>query len=45
LIWKRNVKQATVSLPSSKAIKSVELNGGIWMDADTTNNVWPKTAK
>jgi hypothetical protein len=41
-IWKRNVKQATVSLPSGKPIRGVELNGGIWMDADTSNNVWPR---
>jgi hypothetical protein len=44
-IWKNNLKQATITLSPSKSIQRLELNGGIWMDADTTNNVWPKPAK
>jgi hypothetical protein len=41
-IWQANLKHATVTIPASKTVKSLDLNGGIWMDADTTNNVWPR---
>lgn len=39
-IWKANHRAATVTIPTSKRLKSVELAGGIWMDADSTNNRW-----
>jgi len=39
-IWKGNQNQATVDIQSEKAIKSIELSGGIWMDADLSNNKW-----
>jgi hypothetical protein len=39
-IWKANQKQATFDIAAHKKIASVDLDGGIWMDADTTNNVW-----
>ena len=39
-IWQANQKRATVVLPTKKVIRSLELHGGIWMDADTTNNRW-----
>jgi hypothetical protein len=39
-IWKANQKRATVSIPTTKAVASIDLDGGIWMDADTTNNRW-----
>ncbi|MFL5564634.1 MAG: M1 family aminopeptidase, partial [Gemmatimonadaceae bacterium] len=39
-IWAANQRQATVAIPTSKPIQSLTLDGGIWMDADTTNNRW-----
>lgn len=42
-IWEANQARATVNIPARKTIRSLDLDGGIWMDADTTNNKW--TAK
>ncbi|HEY9516031.1 MAG TPA: M1 family metallopeptidase [Gemmatimonadaceae bacterium] len=39
-IWESNQRQATVAISTSKAIQSLELDGGIWVDADPTNNGW-----
>ncbi len=39
-IWRDDPAQATVTIPGSGAITSVSLDGGIWMDADSTNNGW-----
>ena len=39
-IWKADQKNATVNIPTKKKIKSVQLKGGIFMDADETNNTW-----
>ena len=39
-IWKSNEQQAIVAIPTKKVIRSLNLDGGIWMDADTTNNHW-----
>ncbi|MFL5553046.1 MAG: M1 family metallopeptidase [Gemmatimonadaceae bacterium] len=39
-IWAANQRQATLAIPTSKTIQSLTLDGGIWMDADTTNNRW-----
>jgi hypothetical protein len=41
-IWQANQKSATVTIASKKIIQSIDLNGGIWMDADTTNNRWTR---
>jgi aminopeptidase N len=43
VVWQRNQKQTFVRIKTRKAIKSVVLDGGIFMDADETNNKW--TAK
>jgi hypothetical protein len=40
-IWESNERRATVAIPTRKTLQSLELNGGIWVDADTTNNKWP----
>jgi hypothetical protein len=37
-IWEANQKRATVPITTRKVVQSVQLEGGIWMDADTTNN-------
>ena len=39
-IWEADQAEARVMVPTSKTIKSVTLDGGIWMDADTSNNSW-----
>jgi aminopeptidase N len=44
-IWESDQKQATVMIPARKPIRSIRLDGGIWMDADTTNNSWSATGK
>ena len=40
-IWMNNQQEATVHIETKKKIKSLRLNGGIFMDADESNNVWP----
>jgi aminopeptidase N len=39
-IWQANPRAVTVPIATSKSVQSVTLNGGIWVDADTTNNRW-----
>jgi hypothetical protein len=40
-IWRASQQRATVTIPTKKTLRSVHLDGGIWMDADSTNNSWP----
>jgi hypothetical protein len=42
-IWAPNVKRSTVQIPARKVVQSIGLSGGIWMDADASNDRW--TAK
>jgi hypothetical protein len=42
-VWRANQRNATVAIAAKKAVKSVEITDGIWMDADVTNNKWPKS--
>lgn len=39
-IWMNNQAQATVQIATKKKIQSISLDGGIFMDADMTNNSW-----
>jgi hypothetical protein len=39
-IWAADQKRATVTIATGKSLQSLLLNGGIWMDADSTNNRW-----
>ena len=39
-IWAADLRRASVSVPTSKTLQSLALQGRIWMDADTTNNRW-----
>ena len=39
-IWRANQQRATVTLRTKKVLRSLALDGGIWMDADSTNNSW-----
>ena len=42
-VWEKNQKQIAIMIKTTKSIKSVELDNGIFMDADESNNKW--TAK
>ena len=39
-IWEKNMKQSTVNIKTSKKVSSISLDGGIFMDADESNNSW-----
>ena len=39
-IWHADQHRASVAVRTRKTLASVTLDGGIWMDADTTNNTW-----
>lgn len=39
-IWSKDQKQTSVLVSASKPVKSILLDGGIYMDADETNNNW-----
>jgi hypothetical protein len=39
-IWEANQRRATVTIATKKTLLSLVLNGGIWVDADSTNNRW-----
>ncbi len=39
-IWRADQRQASVTVHTAKSLTSLTLDGGIWMDADTTNNGW-----
>ncbi len=41
-LWHSNAKEAVIRIKTSKKIESVRLEGGIFMDADMSNNVWKK---
>jgi hypothetical protein len=41
-IWQSNLKQAVVRVPAKRAVQSVTLRHGIFMDADTTNDTWKR---
>lgn len=39
-IWQANQKHATVNIKTDRNLTSLTLDGGIWEDADTSNNSW-----
>jgi hypothetical protein len=39
-LWQKNLREATVQVKSAKKITSISLDGGIYMDADLSNNSW-----
>ncbi len=41
-IWEDNLNTTTISLKNVEGIKKISLDGEIWMDTDTSNNVWEK---
>ena len=38
--WEKNQKQTVIVVKTQKAIKSIKLDGGIFVDADEHNNTW-----
>jgi hypothetical protein len=44
-IWEADRARATVALRTSKVVQSVALDGGIWVDADSTNDRWTGTRR
>jgi hypothetical protein len=41
-VWSKNQKETLINIAAKKKIDSVILDGGIFMDADATNNKWQK---
>ncbi len=41
-IWMNDQTQTTVNINTKKKVKSFTLDGGIYMDADVSNNTWNK---
>ncbi|MGZ3871811.1 MAG: M1 family metallopeptidase [Mucilaginibacter sp.] len=39
-VWERDQKAILVGIKTPKAVKSITLDGGIFMDADVKNNTW-----
>ena len=39
-IWAADRRRAVVTIPTSKSVQSLTLDGGIWLDADPANNSW-----
>ena len=39
-LWFANQKEAVIKIATKKVIKSIKLDGGIFMDADVSNNTW-----
>jgi hypothetical protein len=39
-IWSADQKRTTVNINTTKPATTITLDGGIWMDANTTNNKW-----
>jgi Peptidase family M1 domain len=43
-IWERDQRNAIVSFKDAKTIASITLDGGIYMDANSSDNIWPSPA-
>jgi hypothetical protein len=39
-VWEHNQKEITITVKAQKAVRSIMLDGGIFMDADESNNKW-----
>jgi len=39
-IWHADPRRASVAIATHKSLQSLLVNGGIWVDADSTNNRW-----
>ena len=43
-VWEANTKATIVHIPTPNALKSVTIDGGIFMDANVKDNTWPAAA-
>ncbi|MGH7533766.1 MAG: M1 family peptidase, partial [Gemmatimonadales bacterium] len=41
-VWSRNGRRTVVPVRASQPVQAVTIDGGIWVDADTTNNSWKR---
>jgi len=39
-VWEHDQKNINISIKASKEVRSITLDGGIFMDADIKNNTW-----
>lgn len=39
-VWQANQKLATITVPAKKEVKTITIDGGIYLDADNSNNTW-----
>lgn len=39
-VWQDNQKETTIKVSAKKEVKSITLDGGIYVDADESNNTW-----
>ena len=39
-VWAEGQHQAQVTVRTAKTLQSAQIDGGIWVDADTSNNTW-----
>jgi hypothetical protein len=39
-VWEKNQAATVISIKTAKAVKSAKIDGGIFMDADESNNTW-----
>ena len=39
-IWQADQRRATVTVPTARQLQSLDLQGGIWMDANPADNHW-----
>lgn len=40
VVWNNNKKQSVINFVSNKAVQQVQVAGGIFMDADESDNIW-----
>jgi hypothetical protein len=40
-VWEHDQKEISVTIKTRKTAKSLKLDGGIFMDANEKDNVWP----
>ena len=39
-VWQADQKTVRIPIATSRVIRSLDIAGGIWVDADSTNNGW-----
>jgi Peptidase family M1 domain len=40
IVWERNQKEISINIKTGKVVKSLQLDGGIFMDANEKDNTW-----